>query len=70
MGAICVLEATRAGAQNPAMISPRSEQGFPANPARLSLRTLRHPRTIFRRALERGNLVVTEATAKELPPLI
>jgi hypothetical protein len=28
-----------------------------------------HPRTIFRRALERGNLVVAEATAKELPPL-
>jgi hypothetical protein len=26
-----------------------------------------HPRTIFRRALERGNLVVAEATAKELP---
>jgi hypothetical protein len=28
-----------------------------------------HPRTIFKRALERGNLVVAEATAKELPPL-
>src|SRR6266542_6099471 len=26
LAAICVLEATRAGAQNPAMISPRSEQ--------------------------------------------
>jgi hypothetical protein len=31
MAAICVLEATRAGAQTAAMISPRSEQDFPAN---------------------------------------
>jgi hypothetical protein len=28
-----------------------------------------HPYTIFRRALERGNLPVAEATAKDLPPL-
>jgi hypothetical protein len=28
-----------------------------------------HPYTIFRRALERKNLLVAEATAKELPPL-
>jgi hypothetical protein len=28
-----------------------------------------HPYTIFRRALERGNLRGAEATAKELPPL-
>jgi hypothetical protein len=27
------------------------------------------PYAIFRRALERGNLLVAEATAKELPPL-
>ena len=25
-----------------------------------------HPRTIFRRALERGNLLVAEATAREI----
>jgi hypothetical protein len=28
-----------------------------------------HARTVFRRALDKGNLVVAEATAKELPPL-
>jgi hypothetical protein len=28
-----------------------------------------HARAIFRRAVERRNLVVAEATAKELPPL-
>ena len=33
------------GAQSTAMICPRSEQGFPANPARPSLRTLRHQRS-------------------------
>jgi len=27
------------------------------------------PYRVFRRALERGNLLVAEATAKELPPL-
>jgi len=26
-----------------------------------------HPRTIFRRALERGNLVLAEVTAREIP---
>jgi hypothetical protein len=26
----------------------------------------RHPRTIFRRAIERGNLVVAEITAREM----
>jgi hypothetical protein len=41
MAAICVLEATRAGAQNPAMISPRSSKFFPANLPRPSLRTPR-----------------------------
>jgi len=41
LAAICVLEATRAGAQNPAMISPREQQDSPANPPRPSLRTLR-----------------------------
>ena len=28
-----------------------------------------HARTVFRRALEHGNLLVAEPTAKELPPL-
>ena len=28
-----------------------------------------HPRTVFRRALERGNLLVAEVTAREIGPL-
>jgi hypothetical protein len=47
------------GAQSTAMICPRSEQGFPANPARPSLRTLRHSDRSRRR---RHELTVREIT--------
>lgn len=42
---------------------------MPLGPERTSVDLAGPPSTIFRRALERGNLVVAEATAKELPPL-
>jgi hypothetical protein len=35
-------------------------------PGRRRLTAQGHPRTIFRRALERGNLVLAEVTAREI----
>jgi hypothetical protein len=42
---------------------------LPPAPGKATLTAQGHPRTIFKGALERGNLVVAEATAKELPRL-
>ncbi|TMM28314.1 MAG: hypothetical protein E6F93_12595 [Actinobacteria bacterium] len=50
-------EPTRATARLSAAARPRRGEGSTSQG---------HPRTIFRRALERGNLLVAEATAKEI----
>jgi hypothetical protein len=41
--------------------------GKPFGPGEEERRPRSHARTVFRRALERGNLVAAEAAAKELP---
>src|SRR5207247_1900177 len=41
--------------------------GVPSGPGKeLSLTSQGHPRTVFRRALERGNLLLAETTAREI----
>ena len=39
---------------------------MPPGPERHRLTSQGHPRTVFRRALEHGNLLVAEATAREI----
>ena len=49
-------------------VGSRPRQSPPA-PERTRLTSQGHPRTVFRRALERGNLLIAEATAREVGPL-
>jgi len=54
----------------PDFSSTRSKLASPSRPRGGGASTSQgRPYTIFRRALERKNLLVAEATAKELPPL-